>query len=102
MNGSPMRCAITGFEIRDSGEGIWDDGEWISWDEINEQIQYKEWRARYPDADLTVVSVLESLNNTAQHYHELTGFGAAASSVLNAARRGETLIMESLRATTWC
>lgn len=25
---------------------IWDDGEWISWDEINEQIQYKEWRAR--------------------------------------------------------
>ena len=51
---------------------IWDDGEWISWDEINQQIQYKEWRARYPNADLSVVSVFESLIDTAQHYHELT------------------------------
>ena len=59
---------------------IWDDGEWTSGDEINEQIQYKEWRARYPDADLSVVSVFESLINTAQHYHEITGFGAAVSS----------------------
>jgi len=40
---------------------IWDDGEWVSWDEINEQIQYKEWRARYPDADLSVVSIFETL-----------------------------------------
>ena len=52
---------------------IWDDGEWISWDEINEQIEYKEWRARYPNADLSVVAVFQSLIDTAQHYHELTG-----------------------------
>lgn len=52
---------------------IWDDGEWIGWDEINQQIHYKEWRARYPNADLSVVSVFESLIDTAQHYHELTG-----------------------------
>jgi hypothetical protein len=52
---------------------IWDDGEWISWDEINEQIQYKEWRARYPHADLSVVSIFETLIETAQHYFELTG-----------------------------
>ena len=49
------------------------DGEWISWDEIDEQIRYKEWRARYPDADLSLVSVFEELISTAQHYHELTG-----------------------------
>ena len=49
------------------------DGEWISWDEINEQIQYKEWRARFPNADLSVVSILENLISTAQEYHELTG-----------------------------
>lgn len=27
---------------------VWDDGEWISWDEINQQIQYQEWRAKTP------------------------------------------------------
>ena len=52
---------------------IYEDGEWITWDEINEQIQYKEWRASYPNADLSVVSVFESLIATAEHYHELTG-----------------------------
>lgn len=52
---------------------IYDDGEWITWSEINEQIEYKEWRARYPNADLSVVSVFESLIGTSQHYHELTG-----------------------------
>lgn len=49
------------------------DGEWISWDEIDEQIQHKEWRARFPNADLSVVSIFENLMSTAEHYHELTG-----------------------------
>lgn len=52
---------------------FWDDGEWVSWDEINEQIQYKEWRAKYPNADLSLVSVFESLIATAEEYHQLTG-----------------------------
>ena len=52
---------------------IWDDGEWISWDEINEQIQYKEWRARYPNADISLVPVFESLIATAEEYYHLTG-----------------------------
>ena len=49
------------------------DGEWISWDEIDEQIQHKEWRARFPNADLSVVSIFETLMSTAEHYHEITG-----------------------------
>lgn len=52
---------------------IWDDGEWVSWDEINEQIQYKEWRSRYPNADLSLISVFESLISTAEEYYRLTG-----------------------------
>tara|TARA_B100002049_G_C15998922_1_gene340614 strand:- start:162 stop:668 length:507 start_codon:yes stop_codon:yes gene_type:complete len=52
---------------------IWDDGEWISWDEINEQIQYKEWRAKYPNADLSLVSIFEDLICTAEQYHMHTG-----------------------------
>lgn len=57
----------------DDNKAFWDDGEWVTWDEINEQIRYKEWRARYPNADLSVVSVFETLLETAQSYHELTG-----------------------------
>ena len=52
---------------------IWDDGEWVSWDEINEQIRYQEWRAKYPNADVSLVSVFESLIATAEEYHHLTG-----------------------------
>lgn len=52
---------------------IWDEGEWISWDEINQQIQYKEWRARYPNADLSLVPIFETLINVAEEYHLLTG-----------------------------
>lgn len=57
----------------ESNNAFWDDGEWIAWDDINEQIQFKEWRARYPNADLSLVSVFENLLETAQSYHELTG-----------------------------
>lgn len=51
---------------------IWDDGEWISWDEINEQIQYQEWRAKYPKANLSLVPIFESLIATAEEYHRIT------------------------------
>lgn len=36
-------------------------------------IQYKEWCARYPLADLSVVSIFENLLSTAEEYHYLTG-----------------------------
>jgi hypothetical protein len=32
------RCSITGTPIEGSGDAIWDDGEWISWDYVNEQL----------------------------------------------------------------
>lgn len=49
------------------------DGEWISWDDIDEQIEHKEWRARFPNADLSIVAVFQDLISTAEHYHSLTG-----------------------------
>ena len=52
---------------------IWDDGEWVSWDEINQQIQYKEWGAKYPNADRSLVPIFEDLLSTAEHYHNVTG-----------------------------
>ena len=59
--------------MMEDNNAFWDDGEWVTWDEINEQIQYKEWRARYPNADLSAVAVFENLLETAQSYYELTG-----------------------------
>lgn len=52
---------------------FWDDGEWVSWDEIDEQIQHKEWRARYPNADLSLVPIFTDLIATAEEYFHLTG-----------------------------
>lgn len=57
----------------DMYDSVWDDGEWVSWHEINEQIQYKEWRARYPNADIELVPIFEQLISTAQEYYGLTG-----------------------------
>ncbi len=37
-----MRCAMTGVPIQNTGDGIWDDGEWISWAWINTQIEANE------------------------------------------------------------
>lgn len=43
---------MTGIEIRNSGDGIWDDGEWISWAWLNTQITPQE-------NDPTVVDAIE-------------------------------------------
>lgn len=53
-------------------DSIWDDGEWVSWEDISNQIQYKEWRVKYPDADLSLVPIFESLLSIAEKYHHLT------------------------------
>jgi hypothetical protein len=34
---------------------VWDDGEWIGWDEINLSLAEQELRAKYPQADVTLV-----------------------------------------------
>jgi hypothetical protein len=52
---------------------IWDDGEWISWDEINRQIQYKEWGAKYPNADRALIPYFEELIGLAESYYCETG-----------------------------
>jgi len=56
-----------------SDNAIWDDGEWVSWDEINQQIQYKEWQAKYPNADISLIPIFEQLIETAQEYFHVTG-----------------------------
>lgn len=59
-------------EQLDCSNAIWDDDEWVSWTEINQQIQYKEWGAKYPNADKSMIPVFERLIELAEEYYFLT------------------------------
>lgn len=52
---------------------IWDDGEWVSWDEIDRQIRCQEWRAKFPKADLSLAQTFESLLSLAESHYVQTG-----------------------------
>jgi hypothetical protein len=54
-------------------DGIWDDGEWISWDYINGQIHDQERQAEFPEASLEIIRVLDDLIYAASEYNALTG-----------------------------
>ncbi|EDZ61334.1 hypothetical protein SMGD1_2530 [Sulfurimonas gotlandica GD1] len=54
-------------------DGIWDDGEWISWDIINHQLYEIELRQLYPNADIMLIKVFEELVEVARQYHDITG-----------------------------
>lgn len=52
---------------------VWDDGEWIEWRSINSHLERLEYEAQYPNADVSLVPILEELVDVAQHYHITTG-----------------------------
>jgi len=54
-------------------EGIWDDGEWISWDEINDSLYLQDLKSEFPNADVEVVQIFEDLVRIAQEYKSVTG-----------------------------
>ena len=68
-----MRCSMTGRDYPEFSDGIWDDGEWISWDWINGQLAVQERRSTYPIASPELVDVFEDLVEVAREYNELTG-----------------------------
>lgn len=68
-----MRCAMTGQPILDVSEGIWDDGEWISWNWINGQLADQELQREYPKANIEVVRIFDDLVALAEAYKSETG-----------------------------
>ena len=52
---------------------IYDDGEWITWTEINQHLEYQEWSAKYPNANRDLIPIFESLMETAEDFHMATG-----------------------------
>ncbi len=52
---------------------FYDDGEWITWTEINSQLERLEFEARFPDIEADLVPIFQNLLSTAAEYHGLTG-----------------------------
>jgi hypothetical protein len=52
---------------------IYDDGEWITWTEINTHLDRLEFEHRYPHLDVNLVPIFQNLLAVAQDYYELTG-----------------------------
>ena len=68
-----MRGARDGKELGGSSEGIWDDGEWISWDYINEHIHAEERQKAFPSAEPELIDLFDRLVEVASEYKIKTG-----------------------------
>lgn len=66
-------CSETGQAYNDFSDGIYDDGEWISWDWINQQLHKNELRREFPNAEPEVVQLFQDLVDLAANYYQLTG-----------------------------
>lgn len=77
------RCSMTGMEI-EPGDGIWDDGEWISWHWINSQLEDEpeddaytlepiSSREGFPYSIVAHTELFGELVALAERYHENTG-----------------------------
>lgn len=60
-------------DMWNEGNAIYDDGEWITWDEINSHLERLEFQARFPNLDVDLVPIFQCLLTVAQDYHALTG-----------------------------
>jgi hypothetical protein len=66
-------CAFTGLPIETMADGVWDDGEWISWDYIN-QLQELQHPKPIPKAvDRELQEIFDALVHTAAAYKQYTG-----------------------------
>lgn len=52
---------------------FYDDGEWVTWTEINTHLARLELKASYPHLDIELVPIFQKLLCLAQDYHEITG-----------------------------
>lgn len=73
MGETSLRCSMTGLPLKDTSEGIFDDGEWISWAWINGQLENQELRHQFPSADVEVIRIFQDLVALAENYFHHTG-----------------------------
>lgn len=60
-------------ETWNNNNAIYDDGEWITWTEINSHLERLEFEARFPHLKVDLVPIFQTLLAVAHDYHSLTG-----------------------------
>jgi hypothetical protein len=68
-----IRCSMSGRPMEGPSDGIYDDGEWISWEWINQQLYRQDLKSEYPHVDPDLAELFESMVESAAAYHTLTG-----------------------------
>ena len=68
-----IQCSMNHRLYTDNTLGIWDDGEWVSWDYINEHVEDWELQKEYPNASLELVHNFHALVEVAIDYKQITG-----------------------------
>jgi len=68
-----LKCDRTGRSYGDISDGIFDDGEFVSWDWINDQLIRQEGLDAFPGADENLVAIFEDLIGVAADYKAVTG-----------------------------
>lgn len=66
-------CDYTGVPIETSADGVWDDGEWISWEYIFSLPQPGQSGTPSPPVDGALQEIFEVLVHTASNYRKHTG-----------------------------
>lgn len=52
---------------------FYEDGEWVTWTEINSHLEQLEFQADHPDLDVELVLIFQKLLATAERYNSVTG-----------------------------
>ena len=60
-------------DMWNNDNAIYDDGEWITWTEINSHLDRLEFEHRFPHLNVDLVPIFQDLLSVAQDYHFLTG-----------------------------
>ena len=82
--GTAWRASDDGSEIHElstqethvmwnDDNAIYDDGEWVTWTEINSHLARLEFEAEYPDLHIELVPIFQKLLAVAESYYTLTG-----------------------------
>jgi len=66
-------CAYTGAAIETMADGVWDDGDWISWEYINQLQDLQDPKDTVPPVSDELRDIFDSLKHTAAAYKQHTG-----------------------------
>lgn len=54
-------------------DGFWDDGDWVSWRDVNQYIHDQEIQEKYPHVNIEVVRIFNDIISSVKRYHMITG-----------------------------